>query len=200
MTIIILLHWNSNTWSFPNNGTGTHDLITTSTTTAATESQEWTKEWQHTTDRRQVERIMILISIHIDESGTGTNPPNNTGTTTNYKHKHNGDHRHSESLLLCNKNEVRSLLVKHLSPDAVLALDDAMEEVQLSTAATTTRIGTNPQQQPSFESCTLLQHQWVYACSLKHVEFYMLFHTTHFVTISDVQQEAQHIRKTYFSK
>ena len=145
-----------------------------------------------------IDRMEHTISIHIDESGTGTNPPNNTGTTTNYKH--NGDHRHSESLLLSNKNDVRSLLVKHLSPDAVLALDDAMEEVQLRTAATTTRIGTNPQQQPSFESCTLLQHQWVYACSLKHVEFYMLFHTTHFVTISDVQQEAQHIRKTYFSK
>ena len=130
-----------------------------------------------------MDRLKHTISVHIDDDGTR---PHDVARATNQNRL---DLRRTDAPSLSQENDMRNFFIKHLPLNTVLALEDAIEEVhqfiQRNSAS------------PSYESCTLLQQQWLYSYYACHTELYILFRTSHFVTISDVQQEAQRIRNAY---
>ena len=148
-----------------------------------------------------IDRMKHTISIYVDENNRY--PPDITGTPTNHQKQFGGQH-HPNGPSLSLDDDFRNVLLQNLTFNTVLALEDAIEEVQqYMTASSVRRTNSTFQQQqppPSYESCTLLPHQWVYSYCACHIEMYVLFHTTHYVTISDVQQEAHRIQNVFFSK
>ena len=90
----------------------------------------------------------------------------------------------------------RHRLANHLSLDTLLALEDAFEEV-LQYQKNRHNCRDSAILPSYFEMCTLLQNYWVYCHVEQDKELYILFHTSHFVTMSDVQQVAQQMRKEF---
>ena len=82
--------------------------------------------------------------------------------------------------------DCRYRIASQLSPDSLLAFDDAMDDVQQAK-----RAGghTKP-----YEMCTLLSNRWVYAFAKGDRELYALFDSAFFVTVADVQNAALEIR------
>ena len=87
--------------------------------------------------------------------------------------------------------DCRYQLASHLSTDAVLAFEDAFDEVQAF------RQSSGGDTSKCFEMCTLLAKRWVYAFAQEdgHKELYILFDTAFFVTVADVQNAALQIRE-----
>jgi hypothetical protein len=79
--------------------------------------------------------------------------------------------------------DCRHNLASHLSPNAILAVEDAIEEVR---AQSNTGL--------AFEACTSLSDRWVYVYALDPEELYILFDSKQFITIADVQRCAREIR------
>jgi hypothetical protein len=86
----------------------------------------------------------------------------------------------------------RYQLAAQLSLDSLLALEDAMDEVRLRTTSEQCS-GETP-----FQMCTLLAKRWVYTYKEGGKELYVLFDSAFFVTVADVQNEAQRIREEFF--
>jgi len=90
--------------------------------------------------------------------------------------------------------DCRYQLASHLSTDAVLAFEDAFDEVQAF------RQSSGGDTSKCFEMCTLLAKRWVYAFAQDgDKELYILFDTAFFVTVADVQKAALQIREELLS-
>jgi len=81
--------------------------------------------------------------------------------------------------------DCRHLLASYLSLDALLAFDDVAEELR-------SRSGSDSR---PLTICTLLKNVWIYAHSDGKRELYVFFESQVYVTVADVQREAETIRR-----
>jgi hypothetical protein len=92
----------------------------------------------------------------------------------------------------------RYVLLYHLSMDTLLAFEDAIDEVQRYQK--NNRANQDPSKRlPCFERCTLLRNHWVYCHAYQEKELYLLFHTSRFVTMADVQRVALRLRNEFWN-
>jgi hypothetical protein len=83
--------------------------------------------------------------------------------------------------------DCRYLLASHLALDALLALDEAIDEVRMQASGS------------PLETCTFLSQRWVYAhADGDGKELYILFDATKYITVADVQKSARDIRKELY--
>jgi hypothetical protein len=93
----------------------------------------------------------------------------------------------------------RYVLLYHLSSDTLLAFEDAIDEVLRYRE--NVRDNNDPSKRPPcFERCTLLRKHWVYCHAEREKELYLLLHTSHFVTMADVQRVVQQLRKQFWNE
>jgi hypothetical protein len=83
--------------------------------------------------------------------------------------------------------DCRYALASHLPLDTLLAMDDAMTELN------------GRQSSDPVELCTFLAHQWLFAYGRDDKELYVLLDSKRYVTVADVQSAVQVIREKYFN-
>jgi hypothetical protein len=158
------------------------------------ESKTWTEPGQ---DIIFVDRETLRVVIHASTAGHKSSSSKPSVATTRKGHGRQTSDTHCNNISDLEKSSLpgfdcRHYLASHFRLDSLLAFADAMNEI-----AQHGRTNSESNNDGLFEMCSSLPQGWMLAMAVAERELYVLFDSSLYVTINDVQNAVTRIRNEF---